>query len=290
MNIDVSDFNALIQKVWNYPQIDKNTDYTQLVIKASETDGSGGKITIKDIDRLADYPDVKSVTILGLSQDTFEYFINTYGQQLKYICFWKNKAVEDWSLLSELPDLEGLSWYHNQRITKLWDMTNNKSLKAVMLEDFTRLHDLSGVEKAPSLEWFGIGNAIWSTSEIDSLKPFINSNVKHIDFHGKKIRDMDISFIPDMHNLEIFDFPSNLFSTEEVAWLVAKCPHLKGCSLGPYFIYRSYDTKTQSYYDSDVVIVGKRKPLLSLAVYDNKTKIKKYVDRFNELVEKYKNE
>ena len=66
----------------------ENTDYTQLVIKASETDGAGGKITIKDIDRLADYPDVKSVTILGLSQDTFEYFINTYGQQLKYICFW----------------------------------------------------------------------------------------------------------------------------------------------------------------------------------------------------------
>ena len=24
MNIDVSDFNALIQKVWNYPQIDDN--------------------------------------------------------------------------------------------------------------------------------------------------------------------------------------------------------------------------------------------------------------------------
>ena len=64
-------------------------------------------------------------------------------------------------------------------------------------------------------------------SDIDELAN-INTKIRRIDFDGKKIRDMDISFIPNMQHLEVFNFPSNHFTTEQVAWLVAKCPNLKG--------------------------------------------------------------
>ena len=71
-------------------------------IHNEKMDVSGGITTIEDIDELAKYPDCDVVTISGLAQDTFEYFIKKYGQQFKAIRFHKNKRVSDWSLLSHL--------------------------------------------------------------------------------------------------------------------------------------------------------------------------------------------
>lgn len=288
MNVHVSNFFELVKQEWNYPSYEDNSKETQLVLQSLDADVSGGKIQISDIDKLANYPEVKSVTILGLSQDTFEYFIHTYGRQFRYINFFKNKAVEDWSLLGTLPELECVYWFHNQRITKLWDMSQNRALRVVELNDFTKLHDLSGVEKAPALEWFGFGDAVWSTSEIESLKPFIDTKIKRIDFYGKKIRDMDISFIPNMRSLEVFNFPSNHFTTEQVAWLVAKCPNLKGRVLQPYIDYMIWNEQTRESDIPAVIIVGKRKPLL--AIEGNEKRIANYIDKFEKLVEQYRQE
>ena len=288
MNVQVDDFSELVKQEWDYPQYDEGNDGTSLVIKAADADVSGGKVCLEEIDRLASYPDAKSVTIFGLTQEAFEYFITKYGKQFRYINFFKDKRVEDWSLLSTLPELEGLYWYHNQKITKLWDMSRNYALMAVELSDFTRLHDISGIEKAPALEWFGFGDAIWSTSNIDSLKPLLGTKIKRICFYGKKINDMDISFIPELKDLEVFDFPTNLFTTEEVAWLMAKCPKLQGYSLKPYIQYESFSEKTRKTDVPAVIIIGKRKP--SFIIEGNEDKLDKYVKSFNELVEKYKTE
>ena len=69
-------------------------------------DIGGGRISIPEIDVLAEHPEAEAVRISGLRQDTFEYFIQTYGQRLRAIHFFKNKLVEDWSLLGTLPKLE----------------------------------------------------------------------------------------------------------------------------------------------------------------------------------------
>ena len=283
MNVHVPDFDDLAKQEWDYPVIDKDSRGTQLDIKAADADVSGGKINMEEIDRIADHPEAKSVSIFGLRQDTFEYFIKTYGRQFRYIRFFKNKAVEDWSLLETLPELEGLYWFHNQKITKLWDMSKNYALKAVELSDFTKLHDLSGIEKAPALEWFGFGDAVWSTSEIESLRPFINTNIRRISFTGKTIRDMDISFIPQMKSLEVFDFPTNLFTMEEVAQLVGRCPNLEGYSLRPYIETQLFNEETRKADKPGVLLVGKRKPVL--AVEGNEKRIADHVAKFNKIAE-----
>lgn len=287
MNIHVPDFDELVKQEWNYQGIGNGTNKTQLWLRSANMDVTGGKITTSDIDVLANYPDIKSVTISGLNQNTFEHFIHTYGNQLRFIEFFKNKAVEDWSLLGTLPQLECVYWFHNQKITKLWDMSENYALKAVVLRNFTKLHDLSGIEKAPAIEWFEFGDAVWDRSEIESLKPFKNTKIKRIDFYGKKIRDMDISFIPDMKNLEVFNFPSNHFTTQQVAWLVAKCPKLIGDSLKPYIDSLLWNEQTNEDIPA-ANIVGKRKPTLSFT--DNEERISKYVTDFENLVKKYHNE
>ena len=286
MNVHVRYFDDLVKQEWDYPVIDADSKGTQLDISAADADVSGGKISMEEIDRIADYPDAKSVSIFGLRQNTFEYFIKTYGRQFRYIRFFKNKAVEDWSLLETLPELEGVYWFHNQKITKLWDMSKNYALKAVELNDFTKLHDLSGIEKAPALEWFGFGDAMWSTSEIESLRPFISTKIRRISFTGKTIRDMDISFIPQIKSLEVFDFPTNLFAMEEVARLVGMCPNLEGYALKPYIETKLFNEETRKADKPGVLLVGKRKPFL--AIEGNEKRIADHVAKFNKIVEEFR--
>ncbi len=289
MNVHVDTFLDLVKQEWNYPGIGNGTMATQMALWTPDSpDIAGGRIKISDIDRLAAHPEIKSVTISGLNQETFEYFIGRYGRQLRFIEFQKNKDVADWSLLGSLPELEGVYWFDNRKITRLWDMRENYALKVLVLEDFSKLHDLSGVEKAPALEWFHFGDAIWKTSEVESLRPFIGTKIKYLGFSGKKIRDGDFSFIPDLSCLEVFDFPTNYFTTEEVAWLVAKCPWLTGSALKPYVDFMFWNEETRKSDIPAAIIVGKRKP--TLVVQGNEKRIANYVAKFNALVEQYKKE
>ena len=57
----------------------------------------GGVISFEQIDTIRNFPNAKSIIISGLKQDTFEYFLNTYGTQFQAITFWKNKDGSDLS-------------------------------------------------------------------------------------------------------------------------------------------------------------------------------------------------
>ena len=71
----------------------------------------GGVLSFEQIDSIRDFPDSKSIIISGLKQDTFDYFVNTYGKQFQTITFWKNKGVADLSALSSLSDVEYISYF-----------------------------------------------------------------------------------------------------------------------------------------------------------------------------------
>ena len=88
---------------------------------------------------------MKHIAISGLYQDTFEYFIKAYGKQFEAICFWKNKLVSNWTLLSELENVECICYFFNQRLEHFWDMSNNKKIKYLSVDDFLRLKDYSGI-------------------------------------------------------------------------------------------------------------------------------------------------
>ena len=165
-------FDSFINRKSDYDS--KTQTHTCLWLREEKMDIGGGKISIADIDKLKEYPGTEVVTISGLRQDTFEYFIQTYGRQLKAISFFKNKFVEDWSLLGTLPDVEYLQFFANQRIHSLWNMSVNRSLTGLCIEDFSNLSSIDGIQTASALKDFRIGNAIWSTMVLDSLAPLAN--------------------------------------------------------------------------------------------------------------------
>ena len=242
------------------------------------------KLSKEDIDALAQHPEVETVAISGLYQDTFEYFIRTYGHQLKAICFANNKYVEDWSLLGTLPQLEYVYWHINHRIETLWDMSRNFAMKGLVINDFSRLRNIDGIEKAPALRYFYIGNGIWLTTVIDSLMPLANTGITHLEFYGKKIADGNLSFFETLPELQSFNCPTNLLTTEQFAWIAANCPKAQGRGLkatedGP--VYNSKHCGAPGTY-----IVGKRKP--ALAFEDSEARIQKYIDAFEAMKEKYR--
>ena len=258
-----------------------NRQHTGLWLREERMDIGGGRISISDIDRLKEYPDEDTVTISGLRQDTFEYFINTFGGQLKAIRFFKNKLIEDWSLLGTLPQIQYLDFFANQRIDRFWDMSSNHDLTGLSVSDFSGIKDVELVNTAPVLEDFRIGNAMWSKMVIDSFMPLAGTSIRHLSFTGRKIVNQDLSFLDEMPFLETFDFPTNLFTTEQVAWIAANHPEISGFAIKPYTGYPTAEKP-----DSKGWVVGKRKPYL--AYQGNEQKIRQYEKAFDKLKKKYK--
>jgi hypothetical protein len=162
-------------------------------------------------------------------------------------------------------------------VTKLWDLSQNDSLKYLSIDDFTRLKDFNDLPRSKTIEEFNFGNKVWSTFVLDTLAPIAElKSLKRLSFSAKKIVDGDISPLAEIPNLEELYFPANLFTTEQVAWLTAKVgKKVKSKVLAPVVEHSKY-----------VYVVGKRKP--SFDIGTNQARLEKYRAKFEELLEYYK--
>lgn len=246
-----------------------------------QDDVSGGVTSKEQIDTIQKYPNAKSLMISGLNQDSFEYLIKRYGEQFKAISFWKNKLVCDLSPLGDLSNLEYIHYFFNQKATGLWDMKNNESLRGLALYDFSKLHTIEKIATAPKLEYFAIGNRVWSKMVIESLKPLVHSSVLHFAWWGNKILDNDYMCLAQS-NIKEIDMSIKQFKMEELAKIVASIPDLKGKITKPYtescLIWQN--EKTTCYH----LCKGKK----SLLKGRDDGKLEKYLADFNCLVEGYK--
>ena len=121
---------------------------------------------------------------------------------------------------------------------------------------------------------------------IDSLMPLANTKIEKFSFTGRAIEDNDLSFIESMTNFKVFDFSTNTFTTEQVAWIVANFPQVKGFALKAKQDCELFESNANLVNVPGTIIVGKRKP--ALIIKGNEAKIQKYVESFEKLKEKYK--
>lgn len=252
----------------------------ELWLQPADMDIGGGRMTLPEIDRLQEYPNARALTVSGLDQQCFEYLIRTYGQQFHTLRFFKNKRVEDWSLLSTLPELEYLFYFLNQRITQFWDMTNNRKLKGIVIQDFSRLKTLDGIQTAPNLEYFLLGDAVWDTSVVDSYRYFANTHVRYLGFTGRKILDSDPFYLAAMPELEAFDGLLYSCTIEQAAWVKANAA--KNLDIGP--IVNSLDDPHDGPYTEICFPWKQRRYPLS----GNEARYQRDVERFEKLVEQYR--
>lgn len=260
---------------------ESNTSLFDVSIVQREIDG--GKTEKEDIDGLAEYPKAKSLMISGLNQESFEYLIERYGNQFEAISFWKNKSVSDLSPLGDLSNLKYLHFFFNQKAANLWNMERNENLRGLSIYDFSKLHSIEEVVTAPHLNYFSIGNRVWSKMEIESLKPLVRSQILHFAWWGENIGDNDYLCLADSH-IKRLDMSITRFRIDELARLVAGIPDLKGQITKPYkecSIIKNGEKTT--YY---LLCKGKRR----LIKGKDDDKLKKYLEDYDRFVEKYKNE
>jgi hypothetical protein len=228
----------------------------------------------------------QKLEITGLKQDGFDYFIEKYGSQFIEISFFKCPLIADLTKLESLSSIESLSFYWNQRATRLWDLSANTKLKSIALDDFTRLHRLDDLTLSPSLEVVRFGDKIWDSLVLETLSPLTSvRNLRRLSFSAKKILDDRVAPLASIQNLSELEFQSNMFSTEKVAWLTARIgSRVRSRMLAPFFTIENQIPSGNK--NIDIFIVGKRKP--SLDSVKDKTRIQKYVEKFNSMVEHFR--
>jgi hypothetical protein len=79
----------------------------------------GGRLDLSHLAVIGENPGARALRIRGLDQAAFERLVAGYGRQFSGIEFWKCPRIEDLSPLEDLPDLQLVAFYWNQRTTRL---------------------------------------------------------------------------------------------------------------------------------------------------------------------------
>ena len=222
--------------------------------------------------------DKKRLEIRHFTQGALEYFVSKYGKTYEYLYFNNATRIRDFSPLADLPELKSVAidWC---RAEKLWDMKNNIKISNLWLSNAKKItYNLSDINSCKNLENLFIAGDMDSPYPIRTFSPLVDmAHLKRIDLIDVKSEDHDISFLDTLSSLEEFHFDAGMLTTEEIALICAKHPHLKGRSLGAY---------TTHFTLNDVRICGYRKPGLNLP--EQQKQFEKYIAEFNALIDKYR--
>lgn len=222
--------------------------------------------------------DPSKMDIFNITQRGFEHFVTHYGRSYEYLCFSNATGIKDLSPLADLPNLRSVSidWC---RADRLWDMSANTHLTDLWINSAKKITgDLSILHTCRSLENIMVNGDMDTPYQLKSLRCFSGlPNLRRIDLNHIKLLDHDLSFLQTVPQLAQFHFDAGMFTTEEIAYICARYPHIEGYCLGAYTTHATLN---------DVRICGYRKPGLDLP--KQQKRFDEYVAAFNALVEHYK--
>lgn len=240
-------------------------------------------MTPDDVDyEMAQGKNPEILQICGMNQESLEYFVRHYGKTYRYLSFFKCQLIRDFSPLEDLANLEEVDLYWNIRSDKLWNMAKNTHLHTISISDAKRMTLKPELLKtSPTLERVFFVGSMFNNTPMESLDCFAGMpNLKQLALFNIRLQDKRMDALNTLPNLTQFDFDAGMLTTEEIAWIVAKYPHLAGRSLCAY--------NTEDAILNDVRVCGFRKPGLDLPQHQKR--LDKYVAQFNALVEQYRNE
>ena len=237
-----------------------------------------------DVDYEMQFPKNRDmISICGLTQAGFEHFCRKYGHTYRYIDLFKCQLISDLSPLGELPNLEYVHIYWNIRSDKLWDMSRNLHLKALHISDCKKMtYDPQLLATAPALEDIGFSGIPFGSYSMKSLEVFSRiPTLKNLFLYRIKPEDKNVAFLDTAPDLETFEFDPGMFTTEEIARMVAHRPDVGGN------FFRAYG-QTNPGSKTFMRVSGYRKPELQLP--RQQKALDKHVAYFNALVEQYRKE
>ena len=224
----------------------------------------------------------KILEICGMNQNSFEYFVEHYGEEYEFLSFFKCQLISDFSPLEKLKHLQGVSIYWNIRNSTLWDLSQNPEFEYLWLESTKKIaYNPIALQKAKSLRqvvFIGDMDTPYPMQSLEWMRGM--ESLDRVYMRNIKLENKDTSVLDSVPSLRRFDFPAGMFTTEEIAYMCAKYPHMEGSSL------RAYNTEDAIL--NDVRVCGYKKPGLDLP--KGQARLDKYIKEFDALVEKYKAE
>jgi hypothetical protein len=118
----------------------------------------------------------------------------------------------------------------------------------------------------------------------DTLDPLASlTTLQTLEFRVKRITDDRIEPLGHLTGLQKLTIQTNLFTTRQFAWLRARLPHtVTSPALAPVVHLRS---DPDDHNDTDVALVGKRKPVLNSITHA--ARIKKHEDQYWQMVTEF---
>ena len=224
-------------------------------------------------------PTCRELHISGLKQDSFEYFVSNYAQEFLVIRLAHCNLINNFSCLQSIGTLEYLMIDWNIRATKLWDMSQNTSLKGLYLSDVKKVNNLSDIVTAPNLKELAIDETVDSQLgsnkwRLASLSPIQNApRLEKLFLVISKIEDESILPLLQMAHLKKLHITTSLFTLEDFATLNAKLKNTSVKPDRPFYINENDES------DLYALVVGKGR-----AVKRNSPKLVELQKRWDDIL------
>lgn len=185
----------------------------------------------------------------------------------------------DLSPLERLSKTTGFSIDWSIKLTKLWDVSKNRSLKCFELIDCNHIHDFSAFAHS-TVQRLGL----FGCNGLSSFKSKLHIDDLSFLLEMPELKDLQLDIVkdsPDEYYLKLFAkltdldtllLPDEFFTFEQSAWLAAHLPGVKGLEACRHIMSETYS------------VIGYRKPRF----LSDPERIKKYERQYAELIEKYK--
>jgi|10_taG_2_1085330.scaffolds.fasta_scaffold108135_1 hypothetical protein len=223
---------------------------------------------------------IEKLWLIGAKEKDIEQIFSLH--QPKYVSLYQFLA-KDLSCLENLNKCETLITEWNTKATELWNIESNPNLKKLAIRDYSKISDLSALERATKIKSLSLDGGIDKKLKVDSLKALSKlPQLEYLRLTNIKVADESLEPIANLRNLKILEL-SNQFPTEEYANLAVKLTKTECSMFRPYHEVEIKDENGNLVYDR--MIIGKRKPFL-LSTKDQ-TRIVKYEKEFEKLKNNY---
>ncbi len=221
---------------------------------------------------------IKELWVFAVNQKQFDKIMMHVNPELLYVY---EMRVENLSILQMMSNLRALYLCWNTKNTDLWDFSYNKNLSYLLIEDFSKLEDLTPIKDGQNLEGLYLGGGIVKALNVKTLKPISNLlKLSDLTLMNIKVKDRSLEPLMNLKRLKKLNL-SNQFPMEEYAKLSVVLHNTECEFFKPYVRMESTEGK-------DIMMIGRKRPFLNSKT--DVEKIKKYEQEFKNTQEEFRNE
>lgn len=246
-----------------------------------ERDGSFGKLTPSLIEKEMQFPkNPTKLHIHRLTQDGLEYFADKYAATYEVLYFDDCTCITDFAPLGRVKNLTAVRIERCKRLSDLWNLSENRRLRVLSIHDAKKLtYCPFKLFTSNTLEevrfWGESGEHKYLMQSLSAFSGM--ASLRRIGLNNITLEDHDVSVLSTLPCIETFHFDAGMLTTEEIAQICVRYPHIYGQDIGAYIA-------DELSVHGNVRVCGYRKPKLTLP--DDTAKLNMYIESFNRIKER----